>query len=61
MRPVVQLLHLEELCFNGVDDDFDAGIGSKSGLDSGYNTGDLDQLSDAHSGWPGHVVTIWVR
>ena len=47
--------------FTNVPNDFDAGIGSKSPPDTGYNTGDLDQLADAHSGWPGHVVTIWVR
>ena len=47
--------------FTNVPNDFDAGIGSKTTPNSGYDSGDLDQLGDAHSGWPSHVVTIWVR
>jgi len=51
----------ELLRFTNTPNDFDAGIGSKAGPDGGYNSGDLDDAGDAHTGWPGHIVTIFVR
>jgi hypothetical protein len=51
----------ELLRFTNCANDYDAGFGSLGPADGGYNTGDLDPLVDSHSGWPGHVVTIFVR
>ena len=51
----------ELLRFTNSPNDFDVGIGSKSAPESGYNSGDVDSEGDAHTGWPGHIVTIFVR
>jgi hypothetical protein len=47
--------------FTNSPNDFDVGIGSKSAPEGGYNSGDMDAEGDGHTGWPGHIVTIFVR
>jgi hypothetical protein len=47
--------------FTAIPNDFDAGIGSDGPADSGYNCGDVDGLSDAHDGWAGHVMLVYIR
>ncbi len=41
--------------------DWDTGIASKSEPDGSYECGDLDAKADDHDGWPGHIVTVFVR
>jgi cysteine-rich repeat protein len=47
--------------FTTSPNDWDIGIGSKLGPDGGYQCGDMDPLGDGHNGWPGHIVTVYVR
>ncbi|MCA9689242.1 MAG: DUF4215 domain-containing protein, partial [Myxococcales bacterium] len=47
--------------FTTSPNDWDVGIASKLNPDASYQCGDLDPLGDAHNGWPGHVVTVFVR
>ena len=41
--------------------DWDTGIASKNAPDGYFECGDLDARADSHDGWPGHVVTVFVR
>ncbi len=49
------------LRFTTSPNDWDIGIASKTNPDTGYQCGDLDSLGDGHNGWPGHILTVFVR
>jgi len=51
----------ELLRFTTSANDYDAGFGSKGGADDSYDCGDMDGVVDGHTGWPGHIATIWIR
>ena len=47
--------------FTTSPNDWDIGIASKTAPDNQYQCGDMDPLGDAHTGWAGHIVTVYVR
>lgn len=47
--------------FTTAPHDWDTGIASKNAPDGSFECGDLDARADSHDGWPGHVVTVFVR
>ncbi len=47
--------------FTTSPNDWDVGIASRKQPDLSYQCGDLDPFGDKHTGWPGHIVTTFVR